>query len=614
MPYLVGYVTPQDYGAVGDGVTDDTAAVQAAINAVQTAGGGTVFFPQGTYLCTPTAIPALSVTGNGVRLLGVSREASMLKKNGNGVLLSFSGPSTDPTGATHVKYGTVQNLGINGNSKTGSCLQLYYNDNFCVRDIYIFNNADICVDAVEFWDSRFFNMVIETSTGAANSSTPNVYLRNSNAASGFGFSSDNCNQIHFVGCRFEAFGTGAIWIIQGVSNTSNPNGIYITDCKMESSLIQGGPFLKADGNCVDIVVNTLYCYAGNFAAAYSTAQSVIYWAAQKSVLSNVFIGNGAVATISNGVDLFSLANSSAYLSNVTGTYVTSPTGAHIFFEVTSTSDFFIENCGAGGATTLYGGTVPTKWYQLPSLRQVAGAVSDGSFIRTPLDGVLAADSTNKNLYTRIGGAWYYVPVTTGGVFPVGTNLIVGGTASLGDNGSGEIQLTNATTVPTTNPTGGSLIYGESATTTPIKMRDVSGNVRSLVDGVALATADQAVTSSVQTASTYLTLAIQASATYLMEAGVIFNDTTAGNNIVFGWTGPTGATMKWNNTAADTSYQSLISGTISYATNAANRLAFFKGNLVTSTTAGSLTLTFSSSNNTNAVNVLTSSWLRLTRIK
>jgi hypothetical protein len=42
-------ITDPTYGAVGDGTTDDTSAIQAAITACETAGGGTVFFPRGTY-------------------------------------------------------------------------------------------------------------------------------------------------------------------------------------------------------------------------------------------------------------------------------------------------------------------------------------------------------------------------------------------------------------------------------------------------------------------------------------------------------------------------------------------------------------------------------------
>ena len=44
-----------DYGAIGDGVADDTAAVQAAINDAIgsiSAGGATVYFPRGNYNCT----------------------------------------------------------------------------------------------------------------------------------------------------------------------------------------------------------------------------------------------------------------------------------------------------------------------------------------------------------------------------------------------------------------------------------------------------------------------------------------------------------------------------------------------------------------------------------
>ncbi|RXF70112.1 glycosyl hydrolase family 28-related protein [Arcticibacter tournemirensis] len=43
-------VNVQTAGAVGDGVTDDTWAFQAAIDEVHAAGGGTVYVPEGTYL------------------------------------------------------------------------------------------------------------------------------------------------------------------------------------------------------------------------------------------------------------------------------------------------------------------------------------------------------------------------------------------------------------------------------------------------------------------------------------------------------------------------------------------------------------------------------------
>jgi hypothetical protein len=58
------------YGAVGDGVTDDTVAIQAALNSCEAAGGGHVYVPSGVYLISAeltydTTDGPLLFTGNG---------------------------------------------------------------------------------------------------------------------------------------------------------------------------------------------------------------------------------------------------------------------------------------------------------------------------------------------------------------------------------------------------------------------------------------------------------------------------------------------------------------------------------------------------------------------
>lgn len=56
----------KSYGAVGDGVNDDTTAIQNAIAYIKSINGGIVWFPVGTYKITAT----LAVTGNHITLAG----------------------------------------------------------------------------------------------------------------------------------------------------------------------------------------------------------------------------------------------------------------------------------------------------------------------------------------------------------------------------------------------------------------------------------------------------------------------------------------------------------------------------------------------------------------
>ena len=101
-------VSVKDFGAVGDGTTNDTAAINAAI-AASTA----IFFPPGTYI----------TTGNhniqGKTLIGFSRDVSIIRAAGsNSGVTIFRGAQANPSSPGTWGSGggfRLENLGIQGN-------------------------------------------------------------------------------------------------------------------------------------------------------------------------------------------------------------------------------------------------------------------------------------------------------------------------------------------------------------------------------------------------------------------------------------------------------------------------------------------------------------------
>src|SRR6266511_3000718 len=57
-------VKDSPYNATGNGTTDDTSAIQSAINDAGTAGGGVVFFPKGTYAIAGAGGTGLTAADN----------------------------------------------------------------------------------------------------------------------------------------------------------------------------------------------------------------------------------------------------------------------------------------------------------------------------------------------------------------------------------------------------------------------------------------------------------------------------------------------------------------------------------------------------------------------
>jgi hypothetical protein len=109
-------VSVKDFGAIGDGVADDTAAIQAAINAVGVSGGGVVFLPRGDYRTTS----ALNVSQNFVTLCGEGMGATVLVPSvagQTGVVFQKSGGGT-------IEYCGISNLDIAPSVAILDCVQV----------------------------------------------------------------------------------------------------------------------------------------------------------------------------------------------------------------------------------------------------------------------------------------------------------------------------------------------------------------------------------------------------------------------------------------------------------------------------------------------------------
>lgn len=78
--YVYGSYNVKNYGAKGDGITNDTAAIQNALDAAEALGGGEVYFPSGRYYISQVTV------GDNILLKGAGSSAVLYCPSGNAIV------------------------------------------------------------------------------------------------------------------------------------------------------------------------------------------------------------------------------------------------------------------------------------------------------------------------------------------------------------------------------------------------------------------------------------------------------------------------------------------------------------------------------------------------
>lgn len=215
-----------DYGAKGDGVTDDTAAIQAAVNACATAFGGCVYFPHGRYVVSSS----ITYAGGGahnyapMRFLGDNAQSSGWPPGGTVILWK--------PGTAGYNVFDIGSAGV-------------------AQGIYIENL--VFMPASDPGIASAHTVINIAHAGTANLTNVQVYTMTANKPA-VGIKATSCGAARLQGCTVQG-STQAVWMNGGqimtlsdciLSNTAGTNGSAIwmdngaATLRIRNSQSQGG--------------------------------------------------------------------------------------------------------------------------------------------------------------------------------------------------------------------------------------------------------------------------------------------------------------------------------------------------------------------------------------
>ena len=195
-------VNVKDFGAVGDGVADDTTAINTAIAyayTLNTVPGAIVFIPSGTYLIgnPPLFVGRLAGSHQGcLQVIGAGRDATVLKGNYSAGYLVEKAPSIDPN--DNIVY--VADLTVMNDSQTigsGALRILSIANALALANCHFKGTIGVAIDFNTFGESvRNCLFTCSIPIGKADSTAPGPAA---------GSVAIYCDQGQVVGCHASGF-------------------------------------------------------------------------------------------------------------------------------------------------------------------------------------------------------------------------------------------------------------------------------------------------------------------------------------------------------------------------------------------------------------------------
>ena len=221
-------VNVKDYGAVGDGSTDDTTAVQSAISAA--ALGGAVFFPKGEYV-----VSTLTHTGPNITFLGTN-----------------AGNASNRT-STELYSSTIRFTETTGNAFTFTP-QSYFSKNIAFKNLGIFaNTSGYAIDFNKYGEVVFEDCLIDNAGTGGGVNCFEVYLISFHDC--YITKSSNPRANSSYGVQFDNNGLGGVFNFFTSTVNSFEHGVNINSLFEDGTNLENFNFVGSQANSCTIGLN-----------------------------------------------------------------------------------------------------------------------------------------------------------------------------------------------------------------------------------------------------------------------------------------------------------------------------------------------------------------------